>query len=125
MKKSNSKPDLDLSRAELNARLDALRQETTPRRTFLGRFFALFAGFFAFLTLGCKKWSQPLCYSQPCPESLRPDPSEPEPSEPDPSEPDDENQPLCYEPPELPPEEPEGEPKPEGEEKPEENSKDE
>ena len=129
MKKSNSKPDLDLSRAELNARLDALRQETTPRRSFLGRIFAVFAGFFTLLTLGCKKWSQPLCYSQPCPESLRPDPSEPEPSKPEsskpepskpePSEPDDENQPLCYEPPELPPEEPEGE------QKPEENPKDE
>ena len=121
MKNSNSKPDLDLSRAELNARLDALRQETTPRRTFLGRFFAVFAGFFALLTLGCKKWGQPLCYSQPCPESQRPEPSES----------DDENQPLCYEPPELPPEDPEGEQnpegeqKPEGEETPEENSKDE
>lgn len=115
MKKSTSKPDLNLSRAELNARLDALRQETTPRRTFLGRFFVLIAGFFALLTLGCKKWGQPLCYSQPCPESLKPEPSES----------DDENQPLCYEPPELPPEEPEGEPKPEEEEKPKEDSKDE
>lgn len=129
MKKSNSKPELDLSRAELNARLDALRRETTPRRTFFGRVFALLAGFFAFLTLGCKKWSQPLCYSQPCPESLKPELSEPEPSrperakpepsKPEPSEPDEENQPLCYEPPELPPEEPEGE------EKPKENSRNE
>lgn len=134
MKKSNSKPELDLSRAELNARLDALRRETTPRRTFFGRVFALLAGFFAFLTLGCKKWSQPLCYSQPCPESLKPElsepepsrpepskpePSKPEPSKPEPSEPDEENQPLCYEPPELPPEEPEGE------EKPKENSRNE
>ena len=76
----------------------------------------MFAGFFALLTLGCKKRSdRVLCYSQPCPESQRPEPSES----------DDENQPLCYEPPELPPEDPEGEQKPEGEEKPEENSKDE
>ena len=64
MKKPTSKPDCNLSREELNARLDALREEAKPRRSFMGRFAALFAGLFALLTFGCKKYVRPevLCY---------------------------------------------------------------
>ena len=104
MKKPTSKPDCNLSREELNARLDALREEAKPRRSFLGRFAALFAGFFALLTFGCKKYVRPevLCYRHAGDDD------------------EDEPEPFCYEAPA--PEDgenPDGEQKPEGEEKPE------
>ena len=105
MKKPTSKPDCNLSREELNARLDALREEAKPRRSFMGRFVALFAGFFALLTFGCKKMIQPevLCYRHPGNDDEGED-----------------EQPLCYEAPA--PEDgenPDGEQKPDGEAKPE------
>ena len=115
MKKPTSKPDCNLSREELNARLDALREEAKPRRSFMGWFAALFASFFALLTFGCKKYVRPevLCYRHAGDD----DEDEPEPSCYEVPAPEDEENPDGEQEPNA-EEKPEGEPEPEGEGKP-------
>ena len=134
MNDENRKSVPNLSREELNAKLDELRQKkaggkTTTRRSFFGRFMGALVTLVTFGWLGGCKKAQVLCYSQPNPnvpdEPEMPDDPEvlcykvapnedgtmPEMPEPDG---DDMPEPTCYEPaiPEEEMEEPAEEPTP-------------
>ena len=70
MKDEHRKPVPNLSRKELNAKLDELRQKktgakTTTRRSFVGRLTAALVSLVTFGWLGGCRKPEVLCYSQP------------------------------------------------------------